>query len=97
MLAETGGAETGVTAASATAVTADELMDLYYSLGRRTLGRNNGNLAVAAGGLDDLRHLPEDVLLLQRLHQCEAQIPAADTETGRSVDALMERLNLLKR
>ena len=32
MLAATGGAETGVTAASATAVTADELMDLYYSL-----------------------------------------------------------------
>ncbi len=32
MLTATGGAETGVTAASATAVTADELMDLYYSL-----------------------------------------------------------------
>ena len=32
MLAAAGGAETGVTAASATAVTADELMDLYYSL-----------------------------------------------------------------
>ena len=29
--------------------------------------------------------------------QSQAQIPAADTETGRSVDALMERLNLLKR
>ena len=29
--------------------------------------------------------------------QAQAQIPAADTETGRSVDALMERLNLLKR
>ena len=28
--------------------------------------------------------------------QAQAQIPAADTETGRSVDALMERLNLLK-
>ena len=27
----------------------------------------------------------------------QAKIPAADTETGRSVDALMERLNLLKR
>lgn len=32
VLAATGGAETGATAASATAVTADELMDLYYSL-----------------------------------------------------------------
>ena len=32
VLAATGGAETGVTAASATAVTADELIDLYYSL-----------------------------------------------------------------
>ncbi len=32
VLAAMGGAETGVTAASATAVTADELMDLYYSL-----------------------------------------------------------------
>ena len=32
VLAAAGGAETGVTAASATAVTADELMDLYYSL-----------------------------------------------------------------
>ena len=32
VLAAKGGAETGVTAASATAVTADELMDLYYSL-----------------------------------------------------------------
>jgi HK97 family phage major capsid protein len=32
VLTATGGAETGVTAASATAVTADELMDLYYSL-----------------------------------------------------------------
>lgn len=32
VLAATGGAETGVTAASATAVTADEMMDLYYSL-----------------------------------------------------------------
>ena len=31
-LAASGGAETGVTAASATAVTADELMDLFYSL-----------------------------------------------------------------
>ena len=28
--------------------------------------------------------------------QAQAKIPAADTETGRSVDALMERLNLLK-
>ena len=32
VLAATGGAETGVTAASATAITADELMDLFYSL-----------------------------------------------------------------
>ena len=32
VLAATGGAETGVTAASSTAVTADELMDLFYSL-----------------------------------------------------------------
>ena len=32
VLAATGGAETGVTAASSTAVTADEMMDLYYSL-----------------------------------------------------------------
>lgn len=32
ILAATGGAETGVTTASATAVTADELMDLFYSL-----------------------------------------------------------------
>ena len=29
--------------------------------------------------------------------RAQAQIPAPDTETGRSVDALMERLNLLKR
>ena len=29
--------------------------------------------------------------------QAQAGIPAPDTETGRSVDALMERLNLLKR
>ena len=28
--------------------------------------------------------------------QAQAQIPAADTETGRSVDVLMERLNLLR-
>ena len=28
--------------------------------------------------------------------QAQAQIPATDTETGRSVDALMERLNLLR-
>ena len=28
--------------------------------------------------------------------QAQAKIPAADTETGRSVDALMERLNLLR-
>ena len=32
ILAATGGAETGVTAASATAVTMDEVMDLFYSL-----------------------------------------------------------------
>ena len=32
ILAETGGAEVGVTAASATAITADELMDLFHSL-----------------------------------------------------------------
>ncbi len=32
ILASTGGAETGVTAASATAITADELIDLFYSL-----------------------------------------------------------------
>lgn len=32
ILTATGGAETGVTAASSTAVTADELMDLFYSL-----------------------------------------------------------------
>lgn len=32
VLAAAGGAETGVTAASSTAVTADELMDLFYSL-----------------------------------------------------------------
>ena len=31
-LAKTGGADVGVTAASATAITADELIDLYYSL-----------------------------------------------------------------
>ena len=29
--------------------------------------------------------------------QAQAQIPAPETETGRSVDVLMERLNLLKR
>ena len=28
--------------------------------------------------------------------QTQAEIPAVDTETGRSVDALMERLNLLR-
>ena len=32
ILAATGGAQTGVTAASSTAITADELMDLFYSL-----------------------------------------------------------------
>lgn len=32
VLAESGGAEVGVTAASATAITADELMELFYSL-----------------------------------------------------------------
>lgn len=32
ILATSGGAETGVTAASATAITADELIDLFYSL-----------------------------------------------------------------
>ena len=32
VLAATGGAQTGVTAASATAITADELIDLFYSL-----------------------------------------------------------------
>lgn len=32
VLAATGGAQTGVTAASATAITADELMDLFYAL-----------------------------------------------------------------
>jgi len=32
ILAKTGGAEVGVTAASATAITADELIDLFYSL-----------------------------------------------------------------
>ena len=32
ILAATGGAQTGITAASSTAVTADELIDLYYSL-----------------------------------------------------------------
>ena len=32
ILAATGGAQTGVTAASATAITADELIDLFYSL-----------------------------------------------------------------
>ena len=32
VLAATGGAETGVTAASATAITMDEVMDLFYSL-----------------------------------------------------------------
>ena len=32
ILAVTGGAQTGVTAASATAITMDEVMDLYYSL-----------------------------------------------------------------
>ena len=32
ILAATGGAETGVTAASATAITMDEVIDLYYSL-----------------------------------------------------------------
>ena len=32
ILAETGGAETGVTAASETAITSDELIDLFYSL-----------------------------------------------------------------
>ena len=32
VLADKGGAETGVTAASATAITADELLDLFYSL-----------------------------------------------------------------
>ena len=32
ILAASGGAETGITAASATAITADELIDLFYSL-----------------------------------------------------------------
>ena len=32
IMAASGGAETGITAASATAITADELIDLFYSL-----------------------------------------------------------------
>ena len=39
VLAATGGAETGVTAASSTAITADELMDLFYSLEDHCLRR----------------------------------------------------------
>ena len=38
ILAASGGAETGITAASATAITADELIDLFYSLNREEEG-----------------------------------------------------------
>ena len=53
ILAETGGAEVGVTAASATAITADELMDLFYSLkapyqGRAQAEGSDWSVSVAA-------------------------------------------------
>ena len=50
ILAASGGAETGITAASATAITADELIDLFYSL-KSPYRRNAVGLVCRLGNL----------------------------------------------
>ncbi len=53
----TGGAELGVTAASATAITADELMDLFYSL--RSPYRKNGVFVMNDATIKAIRKLKD--------------------------------------
>lgn len=57
ILNATGGAEVGVTAASATAVTADEIIDLYYSL--RVPYRKKAVWLLADGTIQALRKLKD--------------------------------------
>ncbi len=57
LLAETGGAETGVTAASATAITADELIDLFYSL--RAPYRKNASFILNDLTIKNIRKLKD--------------------------------------
>lgn len=57
LLAETGGAEVGVQAASATAITADELIDLFYSL--RAPYRKNASFILNDLTIKNIRKLKD--------------------------------------
>ncbi|MEH2950377.1 phage major capsid protein [Sporofaciens sp. JLR.KK001] len=81
VLAATGGAETGVTAASATAVTADELMDLYYSL--KSPYRKKSTWVLNDSTIKAIRKLKDSTG--QYLWQPSLTAGAPDTILGRPV------------
>ena len=81
ILAASGGAETGVTAASATAITADELMDLFYSL--KAPYRKNAVWVLNDSTIKAIRKLKDNSG--QYLWQPSLVAGTPDTILGRSV------------
>jgi HK97 family phage major capsid protein len=81
VLAEAGGAEVGVTAASATAITADELMDLFHSL--KTPYRKNAVWVMNDSTIKAVRKLKDNNG--QYLWQASLTAGAPNTLLGRPV------------
>lgn len=82
ILAASGGAETGVTAASATAITADELMDLFYSL--KSPYRKNAVWVLNDSTIKAIRKLKDNNG--QYLWQPSLVAGTPDTILGKSVE-----------
>ena len=81
ILATTGGAEVGVTAASATAITADEVIDLFYSL--KTPYRKNAAWVLNDATVKQIRKLKDSTG--QYLWQPSLVAGTPDTILGRPV------------
>lgn len=81
ILAETGGAETGVTAAGAAAITADEIMDLFYSL--RAPYRKNASFILNDMTIKAIRKLKDGNG--QYLWQPSLVAGAPDTLLGKAI------------
>ena len=95
ILAASGGAETGITAASATAITADELIDLFYSL--KSPYRRNAVWVLNDSTIKAIRKLKDGSG--QYLWQPSLTAGTPDTILGRPVrtSAYMPAIDVYKR
>ena len=97
ILASTGGAETGVTAASATAITMDEVIDLFYSL--RAPYRRNAVFIMNDSTVKAIRKLKNgngDYYAFRIFHSGMATpVPVANGGTGaRNAKAALSNLGI---